>query len=156
MMPKPLGPITHLTIHATATPEGRDIPAATISQWDVRRFGQVSYHWTLELSGNAVATLADNLRGAHTGGHNSGNVGVSYIGGMTADNKHYKDTRTAGQLDSLEQICRRYRQRYPGIIILGHRDWSPDLNHDGKISPNEWLKACPCFEVSTWLKAIGL
>jgi hypothetical protein len=32
--------------------------------------------------------------------------------------------------------------------VLGHRDFSPDLNGDGLITPNEWMKACPCFDVS--------
>jgi hypothetical protein len=32
--------------------------------------------------------------------------------------------------------------------IKGHRDFSKDLNGNGKIDKNEWIKACPCFEVS--------
>ena len=26
-----------------------------------------------------------------------------------------------------------------------HRDLSPDLNGNGEIEPEEWIKACPCF-----------
>lgn len=29
----------------------------------------------------------------------------------------------------------------------GHRDLSPDLNGNGVIEPEEWVKVCPCFEV---------
>ncbi|MDA5624327.1 N-acetylmuramoyl-L-alanine amidase, partial [Pasteurella multocida] len=36
-------------------------------------------------------------------------------------------------------------------VICGHRDLSPDLNGDGTITPNEWLKDCPCFDVWEWL-----
>lgn len=36
---------------------------------------------------------------------------------------------------------------YPGCRICGHRDLSPDLNGNGEIKPEEWIKACPCFEV---------
>ena len=36
--------------------------------------------------------------------------------------------------------------------IKGHRDYSPDLNGDGIIQRNEWIKECPCFEVSDKLK----
>ena len=32
--------------------------------------------------------------------------------------------------------------------VCGHRDLSPDLNGDGEIEPEEWIKACPCFEVN--------
>ena len=36
---------------------------------------------------------------------------------------------------------------YPGCRVCGHRDLSPDLNGNGEIEPEEWIKACPCFEV---------
>jgi len=29
---------------------------------------------------------------------------------------------------------------------MGHRDTSPDLNKDGKISSSEYIKSCPCFD----------
>ncbi|WP_218565127.1 MULTISPECIES: hypothetical protein [unclassified Pseudomonas] len=41
--------------------------------------------------------------------------------------------------------------QYPAARILGHRDLSPDLNNDGKITPIEFIKACPSFDVATWL-----
>ena len=34
--------------------------------------------------------------------------------------------------------------RLPGVR---HRDLSPDRNVNGEIEPEEWIKACPCFEV---------
>jgi N-acetylmuramoyl-L-alanine amidase len=36
---------------------------------------------------------------------------------------------------------------YPGSRLCGHRDLSPDLNHNGEIEPEEWVKQCPCFDV---------
>jgi N-acetylmuramoyl-L-alanine amidase len=36
---------------------------------------------------------------------------------------------------------------YPDIKeVLGHRDTSPDLDGDGIVEPNEWIKMCPCFD----------
>ncbi|KAB4432839.1 N-acetylmuramoyl-L-alanine amidase, partial [Bacteroides thetaiotaomicron] len=35
---------------------------------------------------------------------------------------------------------------YPGCRVCGHRDLSPDLNGNGEIEPEEWVKACPCFD----------
>ena len=32
-------------------------------------------------------------------------------------------------------------------VISRHRDLSPDRNGNGEIEPEEWIKACPCFEV---------
>jgi hypothetical protein len=135
-----LGPIKFLTIHCAATPEGRHVDAATISAWDKAKFGQTSYHHVIELDGNHVVTLKDDQKGAHTGGHNTGNIGVCYVGGVTADNKAPKDTRTPNQRATMRDIVREYQIRYPGIIVRGHRDW-PDVH-----------KACPSFDVAAWVK----
>lgn len=135
-----LGPVKYLTIHCAATPEGRHVDAATISAWDKAKFGQTSYHWVVELDGSKHQTLKDEQKGAHTGGHNTGNIGVCYVGGVTADNKAPKDTRTEAQRRALREIVQDYQARYPGIVLLGHRDW-PDVH-----------KACPSFDVAAWIK----
>lgn len=133
-------PIKYLTIHCAATPEGRDVKAPTITQWDKAKFGQTSYHHVIELDGTAVRTLADNVRGAHTGGANTGNIGICYVGGV--DKKlSPKDTRTAAQKVTLKRLVQEYQAKYPGIVVRGHRDW-PKVN-----------KACPSFDVPAWLKA---
>ena len=38
------------------------------------------------------------------------------------------------------------RKLYPYACIRGHRDFSPDLNGNGTIEPNEWIKDCPSFD----------
>jgi N-acetylmuramoyl-L-alanine amidase len=139
----PLGPVKYLTIHCAATPEGRDVKAATISQWDQAKFGQTSYHHVIEVDGTDVRTLRDDQKGAHVGGANTGNIGICYVGGMDAENEHPKDTRTDAQKKTLLTLIRTYKGRYPGIVIRGHRDW-----------PNV-AKACPSFSVSDWLKETG-
>ncbi|WP_347270976.1 N-acetylmuramoyl-L-alanine amidase [Rhizorhabdus histidinilytica] len=135
--------IHYLTIHCAATPRGRDVKAATISQWDIQKFGQVSYHHVVELDGNRVRTLRDDQRGAHVGGANTGNIGICYVGGVEKDGKTPADTRTDAQKASLLTLIRTYRGRYPGIIIRGHHDW-PGV-----------AKACPSFDVTAWLKEVG-
>ena len=59
-----LGPDKYLTIHCAATPEGRDNTAAEVNQWDIERFGQISYHWVIELDGDAVRGLPDFVKAA--------------------------------------------------------------------------------------------
>lgn len=136
-------PIKYLTIHCAATPEGRAVSAKTIDEWDIAKFGQVSYHWVVELDGKMVRGLRDDQKGAHTGGSNTGNIGICYVGGMDAKNKAPKDTRTDAQKKTLLSLVRTYKARYPGIIIRGHRDWP-------KVA-----KACPSFDVKGWLKENG-
>lgn len=136
-------PIKYLTIHCTATPEGRDNSAAEVRAWDIARFGQPSYHLVVELSGKAVRHLEDLERGAHVANHNTGNIGISYVGGtesLSAGGKP-KDTRTPEQTATLKRLVEEYQAKYPGIVVRGHRDW-PGVN-----------KACPSFDVSAWLKA---
>lgn len=138
-----LGPIKFLTIHCAATPEGRDVKAEQISEWDKVRFGQTSYHWVVELDGTAVRTLRDDQKGAHVGGANTGNIGICYVGGVCKDNKTPKDTRTLVQKKALLTLVRTYKADYPKILIRGHRDW-PGVK-----------KACPSFDVDIWLAETG-
>ena len=137
-----LGPVKYLTIHCAATPEGRHVTAAQICEWDKAKFGQTSYHWVIELDGLMVRTLRDDQKGAHVGGANTGNIGICYVGGVDAK-LNPKDTRTDAQKKSLLTLIKTYQGRYPGIVIRGHRDW-PDVN-----------KACPSFDVASWLKEVG-
>lgn len=130
--------IRFLTVHCAATPEGRDVKAATVSAWDIAKFGQVSYHYVVELDGTVVKTLEDNQRGAHTAKANTGNIGVCYVGGVDK-NMQPKDTRTPAQKVALRKLVDDYVRRCPGIIVRGHRDW-PGV-----------AKACPSFDVATQL-----
>ena len=127
-------PIKYLPIHCAATPEGRNVTAAEIEKWDIAKFGQKSYHHVVELSGKTVQSLSDKQKGAHVGGNNTGNIGICYIGGMDKDMKHAKDTRTDEQKKALKYLVDMYKERYPGIIVRGHRDW-PNVKKD-----------CPSFD----------
>lgn len=60
-----------------------------------------------------------------------------------------KDTRTEWQKHSMRVLVKVLLKDYPGSKVCGHRDLSPDLNGNGEIEPEEWIKACPCFEVKT-------
>lgn len=136
-------PIKYLTVHCTATPEGRANTAAEVTSWDIARFHQPSYHWVIELDGHAVRTLNDDQLGAHTGGHNTGNIGISYVGGTESLNAGGapKDTRTPAQKATLKRLIEQYQTEYPGIVVRGHRDWLGVH------------KACPSFDVSAWMHA---
>jgi hypothetical protein len=132
-------PARFLTIHCAATPEGRDVTVDQMNQIAMTRFGQRSYHWIITLDGVAHRNMPDSKRGAHTGGANTGNIGVCYVGGMDRQMKLAKDTRTPAQIATLRRIVAEYRGLYPGIVVRGHRDW-PGV-----------AKACPSFDVATEL-----
>ena len=86
-------------------------------------------------------------------GWNSKLINVAYIGGIDATGKA-TDNRTEAQKKSLKALLKLLRSRYPKATIQGHRDFSPDLNGDGKITRNEWIKACPCFDARVEYKDI--
>ena len=66
---------------------------------------------------------------------------------------HCSATREGCTLTS-EALEAEHRRRgfrttgYHYARVCGHRDLSPDLDGDGKVEPWEWVKQCPCFEVS--------
>jgi N-acetylmuramoyl-L-alanine amidase len=68
------------------------------------------------------------------------------MGGVDANLKPV-DNRTVVQKIMLKTLVKRMMKKYPKAKVCGHRDLSPDLNRDGKITPNEWTKVCPCFDV---------
>ncbi len=149
-----LGPIKYLTIHCAATPAGRAVTHQQISAWDQAKFNQVSYHWVVEIDGFAYRTLPDSERGAHVANHNTGNIGICYVGGMSIDMKRPQDTRTEAQIKGLAGLVRHYRKIAPGIIVRGHRDWYEDLDGNGRVDHYEWKKACPSFDVAEWLRTL--
>ncbi|MEO8722011.1 MAG: N-acetylmuramoyl-L-alanine amidase [Sphingobium sp.] len=133
--------ISFITIHCAATPAGRDVKAATIGEWDRAKFGQISYHYVIELDGHVVPTLRHDEKGAHVGGHNTGNLGICYVGGMDANNHAPQDSRTPAQKAAMAALVKKLVAEHPGVVVRGHRDW-PGVS-----------KACPSFDVATWLKA---
>jgi len=140
----PLGPVSAITIHCSATPEGRDVTAAQLNEWAIARFRQPSYHYLILLDGTVVENLSTKFRGAHTGGRNTGNIGICYVGGMNRAMTAAKDTRTLAQKSALHNLLRELETTYPQARILGHRDW-PKVAKD-----------CPSFSVSDWLKEFPL
>ena len=83
--------------------------------------------------------------GAHVKGYNRSSLGICYEGGLD-ENGQPADTRTEEQRVALKELLYRLVCRYPGVQIVGHRDLSADRNGDGRVSPDEWIKWCPCFD----------
>ena len=148
--------INLIVVHCTATLEGRPFDVAAIrAMHKAKGWSDIGYHKLIGIYGEIWDGRPEGQIGAHVQGHNANSLGVCYVGGIGVDGKP-KDTRTAAQCDALDAVLTDYRRRYPFAHIRGLRDLSPDLNHDGKIGPNEWLKMCPCFDVVEWCKSVGI
>lgn len=136
-----------VVVHCTATPEGREVSLAQlIAMHQARGFKTCGYHKVVHLDGSVSIGRKDEEVGAHVAGHNATTLAISYVGGVTATGKA-KDTRTPAQKATMKREIAAWLAKYPTITkVVGHRDLSPDLNKDGRITPDEWMKQCPCFD----------
>lgn len=150
---KPITRVDYLVVHCSATRAGQPKTAADIRRMHLERgWKDIGYHYVIRLDGVVEKGRKDDRPGAHVEGFNSRSLGICLIGGLDAAGKA-ANTYTPAQLSALADLLRTLRARYPVAEILGHRDLSPDRNKDGKITRNEWVKECPCFDVRSWWSA---
>ena len=97
-------------------------------------------------NGDIKSTRPLERIGAHSRGFNRESIGICYEGGLDAHGCP-ADTRTPEQRAALKLLVHQLLETFPGSRVCGHRDLSPDRNGNGEIEPEEWIKACPCFEV---------
>ena len=152
-----MGKLQRLVIHCTATPAGQEVSSADIRHWHCdpvskggRGWKQVGYTDMIHLDGR-VERLVDNNEDAQVDsweitngakGYNSMSRHVVYVGGVAADGKTQKDTRTVAQLKAMEAYVKDFHRRFPSVRIVGHNELA--------------AKACPSFDVQAWLKKIGI
>ena len=149
--------IDKIIIHCSATKEGNDVTVEQIDKMHRKRgFACIGYHFVIYRDGSIHDGRDICKVGAHTTGYNTGSIGICYIGGLDKTGKKIKDTRTYQQKDALYKLVRELMKMYPIKEVKGHRDYSPDTNGDGVISKYEWIKGCPCFEVSDFMKDYDL
>lgn len=127
--------INSIIVHCSATPEAKPFTVADIDRWHRQRgFASIGYHYVVYLDGSIHTGRPLSQVGAHCQGHNVNSIGVCYIGGMTADSKHPKDTRTPEQKLALIELLKHLKQQFPKAVIHGHRDFA--------------AKACPSFDAT--------
>lgn len=141
--------INLIVIHCSATRADKELTASDLETIHRRRgFNGIGYHYYIRKDGSVLNTRALERIGAHVRGFNAESIGICYEGGLDRRGRP-ADTRTPEQCASLALLVHQLRARFPGCRVCGHRDLSPDLNGNGEIEPEEWIKACPCFEVKT-------
>lgn len=139
--------INEIIIHCTATREGKNYTVDDIRRMHIARgFSDIGYHYLIYIDGSVHTGRDINIVGAHCTNHNAHSIGISYVGGLDSSGKT-KDTRTTLQKESLVKLIKQLKSLYPTAKVIGHRDTSPDLNGNGLVEPNEWIKSCPCFDV---------
>lgn len=146
-----------IVIHCSATPPSMDWGARGIDYVHRRKNGwsSIGYHKVIRRNGIVEEGRALEIPGAHVRGHNSRSIGVCLIGGVDF-NLQPQMNYTPFQQKSLRRLLDQLRLMFPNTRICGHRDLSPDLDGDGTVEANEWVKACPSFDVEKWCRSVGI
>lgn len=140
-------PVNLLVVHCSATRENVEYtPQQMEADHKARGFERAGYNFYIRRSGELVAMRPLNMIPAHATGFNRHSVGICYEGGLDREGNP-ADTRTEGQKETLIVLLHWLLSYFPGSRICGHRDLSKDLDGNGQITPEEWSKQCPCFDV---------
>lgn len=117
--------VKEIIVHCSATKAGAEFTVEDIRRWHKQQgWSDVGYHYVVYLDGSIHAGRSVDVAGAHCTGHNTGSIGICYIGGLDAAGKHAKDSRTDKQKASLLALLQRLRKMYPEATIHGHRDFA--------------------------------
>jgi N-acetylmuramoyl-L-alanine amidase len=120
----------------------------------------IGYHFVIACNGAVFTGRSLDEVGAHVQGHNSHSVGICMTG---------TSAFTPDQFRSLEAVLRQLNKSLgvplaaPRVAkrasdttlidgVCGHRDLSPDLNGDGRVTSNEWVKTCPGFDIVDYIR----
>lgn len=147
--------IKYLVVHCTASPQTQKV-ADILNYWKhALGWKSPGYHVIVEADGTAheLENIAQPTNGVK--GFNANSIHISYIGGVDKDGKAI-DNRTPQQKETILSYLKRWKQKFPQARIMGHRDFSPDKNGNGRIDPWERIKECPSFDVHDWIKSVNI
>lgn len=144
--------IERIFVHCTA---GSQRQTVADLRAEFRRIGwkNPGYHYVIFPEGRIVQLLDESRVANGVKGYNQTAIHVAYVGGIDTQGKAV-DNRTDMQRAQLRLLLRQIHKRYPTARILGHRDISPDQNHNGRVDSWERIKECPCFDAITEYKDI--
>lgn len=146
--------IKYIVIHCTAG--FGDVESIQKFWRETLKWKNPGYHVVIDEDGtiNYLHPFDKNSNGVK--GYNGECLHISYIGGVEKKNyKKAKDTRTGHQKTSIDAVIREMlewletngnKNACDEVMILGHRDFSPDVNNDNLIHSWERIKECPSFD----------
>lgn len=140
--------IKYIAVHCTAGSQKATVNDL-LAEFKRKGWKAPGYHYVITADGKIHQLLDTEKVSNGVKGFNSVTVNIAYTGGMDG-----VDNRTDEQKKSLVALLKLLRKRYPDAVIQGHRDFSPDLNGNGKIEKSEWIKMCPSFDAKTEYKDI--
>lgn len=136
--------IRFIAVQCTATQQNTTSITGLKAHWNALGWKKPGYHYVVMPSGRVEQLLDESEISNGVKGFNTCTINVAYAGGVDTVG-HAVDNRTEAQKAVLCFLLEQLKERYPDAVIQGHRDFSPDLDGNGVISPGEYIKECPCF-----------
>lgn len=130
--------IKFIVVHCTATTPDAKVQDIQRYWKETLKWENPGYHYLIKRDGQIVQLQDEALIANGVKGNNHNSIHVSYIGGVDKDGKP-KDNRTPQQLEAMFEKLVELSEKYPKAKIVGHRDF-PGVK-----------KACPSFDVRSWL-----
>lgn len=140
-------PVREIVVHCSDTApdwyQGMSAQAkrGEIRRWHVQENGwrDIGYHWLIDRDGTLLTGRLETEIGAGVAGHNQGVIHICLIGGRGGNerdrfSKHFTPAQDRTVRDLIDAIGMRTQVQR----VSGHNEHA--------------AKACPCFNVKTWLK----
>lgn len=141
--------IKRIFVHCTASWQRTTTVESLRKEFKDKGWKSPGYHWVVFPDGRLVGMQDEALPANGVKGYNQESIHVAWVGGI-GYNKEKKvvaaDNRTLEQKAALFDLLTKLKLKYRDAVIMGHRDISPDLNHNGVVDPWERIKECPCFD----------
>lgn len=145
--------ITRIFVHCTGSPQATTTVSSLFAEFHRKGWSKPGYHYVVFPNGVIRQLLSESQVANGVKGYNRHSIHIAYVGGVDG-NLRTLDNRTEAQRKTLLRVLRALRKAYPNAQILGHRDISPDTNHNGIVDPWERIKDCPCFDAKLEYKDI--
>lgn len=146
--------ITHIFVHCTAGAQTMTPQGLLDFFYKTKRWSRPGYHYVVSADGTITNIWPESKYSNGVKNMNSHSINIAWIGGVDKLHPNGIDNRTQMQKAALRHLLKELRKKYPTAKIMGHRDTSPDTNHNGIIDPWERIKACPCFDAMVEYKDI--
>jgi hypothetical protein len=113
--------LTTIVVHHSALPLSDGPLEIQRKHMQSKGFADIGYNFVVDETGQICEGRSLNVRGAHTGGHNTGTVGIVLLG-----NFEWMEPAEA-QLAALKALVKSLADEYAITHVAGHRDFQPGV-----------------------------
>lgn len=129
-------PVTEIIIHCTGTEPSDNTTVESVRKYHKERNGwkDIGYHYLIYTDGSIHVGRPIDQVGAHCKDHNTGSIGICYVGGKNTKGE-LVDTRNLAQVAAIRSLVKSLKVVFPTIKkVSGHYMYDK-------------TKKCPCFDV---------